>query len=59
VAVNEQDGRRINSVNGGVTTRPTTEKETHPKQNKTKQNKYPSQLIFFANFFLIFIKPKS
>jgi hypothetical protein len=54
VAVNEQDGRRINSVNGGVTTRPTTEKETHPKQNK-----YPSQLIFFANFFLIFIKPKS
>lgn len=35
MAVNEQDGRRINSVNGGVTTRPTTEKETHPKQNKT------------------------
>lgn len=41
MAVNEQDGRRINSVNGGVTTRPTTEKETHPKQNKTKQIKYP------------------
>jgi hypothetical protein len=38
VAVNEQDGRRINSVNGGVTTRPTTEKETHPKQNKNKTN---------------------
>jgi hypothetical protein len=49
VAVNEQNGRRINSVNGGVTTRPTTEKETHPKQNK-----YPPKLIFLAKFFLIY-----
>ncbi len=45
MAVNEQDGRRINSVNGGVTTRPTTEKETHPKQNKTKQISLPTHLL--------------
>jgi hypothetical protein len=50
VAVNEQNGRRINSVNGGVTTRPTTEKETHPKQNKT--NIPPTHLL--CKFFLIY-----
>ncbi len=54
MAVNAQDGRRINSVNGGVTTRPTTEKETHPKQNKTKQISSPNSSSLQNSFLYIY-----
>jgi hypothetical protein len=51
VAVNEQDGRRTNSVNAGVNNTTNYRKRNTPK-NKTKQ--ISTQLIFFAKLFLIY-----